>query len=90
MPDIVTLIANTGGTLGLAIFAIWMLQRTYKDAEARREEEKEREKAEQAEARAKWQEERRELLGIIERNTCAWVEASEQLAIVVEKVNGKK
>lgn len=79
MPDIVALIANTGGTLGLAIFAIWMLQRTYKDSEAKWNEERE-----------KWKEERRELLGVIERNTRAWVEASEQLAIVVEKVNGKK
>ena len=79
MPDIVTLIANTGGTLGLAIFAIWMLQRAYKDAEAKWEEEK-----------GRWMEERRELLDTIERNTNAWVEASKQLAIVVEKVNGKK
>lgn len=29
--DIVTLIANTGGTLGLAIFAIYMLNKTWKD-----------------------------------------------------------
>ena len=72
MPDIVTLIANTGGTLGLAIFAIWMLQRSHKEHEAR------------------WREERRELLDTIERNTSAWVEASKQLAIIVEKVNGKK
>lgn len=27
--DIVTLIANTGGTLGLAVFAIWMLNRVW-------------------------------------------------------------
>lgn len=29
--DIVALIANTGGTLGLAIFAIAMLNKTWKD-----------------------------------------------------------
>ena len=79
MPDIVTLIANTGGTLGLAIFAIWMLQRAHKDHEAKWEEEK-----------ARLKEERREALSIIARNTTAWVEASNQLAIVVEKVNGKQ
>ncbi len=27
--DIVTLVANTGGTLGLGIFAIWMLNRVW-------------------------------------------------------------
>lgn len=27
--DIVTLIANAGGTLGLAVFAIWMLNRVW-------------------------------------------------------------
>jgi hypothetical protein len=79
MPDIVTLIANTGGTLGLAVFAIWMLQRTHKEHEAKWQEEK-----------ARLKEERREALAVIERNTTAWVEASNQLAIVVEKVNGKQ
>lgn len=29
--DIVTLIANTGGTLGLAIFAIYMLNKTWQE-----------------------------------------------------------
>lgn len=35
--EMVTLIANTGGTLGLAIFAIYMLNKTWRD---RLEEEK--------------------------------------------------
>ena len=29
--DLVTLIANTGGTLGLAIFAIYMLNKSWSD-----------------------------------------------------------
>lgn len=29
--DMLTLIANTGGTLGLAVFAIYMLNKTWKD-----------------------------------------------------------
>lgn len=27
--EIISLVANTGGTLGLAVFAIWMLNRTW-------------------------------------------------------------
>jgi hypothetical protein len=38
MPDIITLIANAGGTLGLALFAIFMLNRVW---EARMLEERE-------------------------------------------------
>ncbi|MBU0491321.1 MAG: hypothetical protein KKA73_13570 [Chloroflexi bacterium] len=37
--DVVAMVANTGGTLGLAIFAIWMLNRVWADrldAEKRR------------------------------------------------------
>mgnify|MGYP000919479266 FL=1 len=43
--DIVTLIANTGGTLGLAIFAIWMLNKVWKDrlAESQKSVEEQRE-----------------------------------------------
>ena len=29
--NIITLIAQTGGTMGLAIFAIWMLNRVWED-----------------------------------------------------------
>lgn len=29
--DIAALVANTGGTLGLAIFAIWMLNKVWRD-----------------------------------------------------------
>ena len=32
--DIIELIANTGGTLGLAIFSIYMLNRNFKEQEA--------------------------------------------------------
>ena len=43
--DIITLIANAGGTLGLAVFAIWMLNRVWelRLEEARRNSATERE-----------------------------------------------
>jgi hypothetical protein len=45
--DIVNVIANTGGTLGLAVFAIWMLNRVWelRVEEAKRNAECEQQRA---------------------------------------------
>jgi hypothetical protein len=79
--DIITLIAQTGGTLGLAIFAIWMLNRVWelrleesKRASQLRIEEKERYAQDLREMNC-------EMKDVIERNTEAWMR-------MMERVNG--
>jgi len=51
-PDVLNLIAQTGGTLGLAVFAIWMLNRVWelRLEEAKRNATTEREGREQLQA----------------------------------------
>jgi hypothetical protein len=58
MPDIVTMVAQTGGVMGLALFSIWMLNKVW---EARLDEAK-RYAADVAE-------QRRELSDAVNRNT---------------------
>jgi len=41
MVEIVKLIADVGGSLGLALFAIWILQRSHKEQEDRGREDRE-------------------------------------------------
>jgi len=74
--DIIKLVAEVGGTLGLAVFAIWMLrdqmQRRVDDQKARTAEEKTRIEEERT-ARAV---ERVELVRVIERNSELWERAT--------------
>lgn len=71
--NLVELIANVGGTLGLAIFVIVVLQRTWKD---RAEEERA--------ARERDREDRQRLLQVVERNTESWSAATQTMAAIAD------
>lgn len=69
--DLIQLIAQTGGTLGLAILALVMLRQSYQQLV----------KAERG-SRERMREVNAQLLAAIERNTTAWVEATRTLTEV--------
>lgn len=69
--DIVSLITQTGGTLGLAIFAIWMLERAHR--ERLRDEQ---------DARSRDKDERQLLLDVVQRNSEMWNNATKSMSEV--------
>lgn len=71
--NIVEAMVNAGGTLGLACFAIWMLQRVWQ-----------RWNDEMQERLAEGQEERGRLAAMVDRNTEAWVSATSTMAAICE------
>lgn len=75
-------VIEKSATVALAVFAIWMLNREYKDRlrdeQARLEAEKEARQQERGERK----EERAQLLAVIDRNTQAWQQATQSMAEV--------
>lgn len=71
--NLVELIANVGGTLGLALFVIVVLQRTWKERAA-----------EEAAARERDREDRQRLEGIVERNTAAWTASAQTMGVIAD------
>lgn len=71
--NIVELIANVGGTLGLALFVIVVLQRTWKERATEEDAARERDR-----------EDRARLLAALERNTEAWSAATQTMAVIAD------
>ena len=73
--NIIEVLAQHGGTLALALFAIWMLERNHRQRVGELEAERQRES-----------EEREQLLDVVKRNTEAWSMATETMSAMTDAV----
>ena len=70
---LIQLIAQSGGLLGLAIFSIWMLNKTHTQRAEELKQAVEDERARTAATSERERTDRAELIAVVNRNTDAWI-----------------
>jgi len=81
---IIKLVAETGGTLGLAVFSIWMLNRAHVQRALELKAALELERERSARALERERADQAELVSALNRNTEAWITQTKSMVTVAE------